>query len=497
MPNFSLEDIYKNLSPSTNTTTTVHKDIFALVGDLLYHPSGEASTFDEMKTDIESHFNKFSDDDSIAFADHFHGIGPSGPILKEKSNNYWKGLTNANSIIGGAKPVADNLPKISVFAVRGPKITPAKRGAEKISFFLNYTPSIVTSQMVPFLSVSFVTRGTTAGNMTTPGIVSFLLGSGPTSNLSAADKLLVNANFKVDHLTGSFTGSSAFGMEMFLMPQTLTNMDTLNSGVTRWTNVKPFLPFASIDGFDISILNAGAGAFAHKTGVLKLKIHDKLRLSEISEFIKGSDGTSRMSIETDYGWSYAGNRGAEDEYAQFINKNMKAHDKWSVVDSQFSFDGSGQVVITLKLVSRSASVLQGATLVGKESKIDQFYKAIKIIEAGKSIITGRKYYSADVLTTKIFNATASDGSTGLSPPEAKAAAAKLKSWASGFDPEQLRSFATAVDLIANPESWKAAMADLTGLVDNKIAGLAEGIDPFRPRSEIPHFVGKTATLKHK
>ena len=498
----TLEDIYKNLGPSSisNSSNTVSKDIFELLADHLYDPTGKASTYEEIKKGVEGHFpaadpaaeNTKKDE----IAQHFHGLGPPGSIdvYSKLDDNYWKSLGTSNqnvlSIIGNglAESVKTNLPDISVFPVRGPRITPSKRGTKKIDFFLNYTPPLVANQMVPYLDVKFITRGTKKTHVSTPGIIRFLLGSGPTESLAAADKLLVLGDYTENNLTGS----SAYGMEMFLMPQTLTNMDALkpsSSGLTRLTNVKPFVPFASIEGFDISVQNAGAGAFAHKKGNLKLKIHDKARLSEISEFIKGSDGFGRVTVETTYGWSAPKNRGVDDAYSNFINENMQMKDKWIVSNSQFSFDASGQTAITLEMISQSAMVLQGTTMVGAESGIEKFYKAVKLIDSNKSRITGRKNYSANALTEKIFNAVSGDGIiSGMTSQQIKSAGDKLKEAATSIifdDEEELKAFKDAVDTVTSSgKGWDNVKTLITTSVNEKFKKMTDGIDPFLPNADL-------------
>jgi hypothetical protein len=509
----TLENLYKNLGPSSisNPSNTVSKNIFEIIADCLYDPTGKAKKFVTIKNDIAAHFNNGSAGldtaaEKALLAQHFHGIGEDGPIeIYDGKDNYWTDVVDANimSIIGSdlTKAHRADLPKISVFPIRGPLITPAKRGAEKISFFLNYTPSIVTAQMVPFLDVKFITARTKKDSVSSPGIIRFLMGSGPIERLSAADKLIVLG----DYTETASTGSSGYGMEMFLMPQTLTNMDALgpsSTGMTRLTNMKPFLPFASIEGFDVSIQNAGAGAFAHKKGTLKLKIHDKSRISEISEFIKGSDGFSRVSITTAYGWSAPKNRGTEDEYSSFINDNMQTIDKWTVSNSQFSFDAGGQVAVNLELVSKSAAALQGASMVGAESGVEKFYNALKLIDSVKGRITGRKNYQTNTLTEKIFNAAAGDGHLkGMGDDQKKQARIRLKSQASKLgsdelDVEEAAAFMTAVDIVTAKDDAAAGVdKTITNLVNAKFATMNSGPDPFLPNGAFERFASEL--VKHQ
>lgn len=484
----SLEDIYKNLSPvlaSGSSVSVVSRDIFELIGDMIYDSTGRAYSFKDIKKHIDEFYTKASADEKDTLRLHFHGIGDS-PI-NVNDDLYWGDVKNANQIFVDAiaPNVAADLPDVSVFSIRGPKISPALRGAKKIDFFLNYTPPIVSAQMVPYLDVTFKTLGTSSDSITTPGIIRFLLGSGPTSTLSENDKFLLSSDFSTSHNTGS----SAYGMEMFLMPQTLTNMDALGetkNQMTRLTRVKPFTPFASIEGFDIAVQNAGAGAFAHKKGNLKLKVHDKSRLSEIAEFIRGSSGFSRVSIETVYGWSAPKNKGRDDEYSNFINDNMLMKDMWQVSNTQFSFDGTGQVSLNIEMVSKAAGFLQAATVVGAETGIEKFYNAIKVIEAGKRALTEQKTYSVSVLTEKIFNAASTDGIfTNLTEQQIKSAVATLTAKADAsttMSPEERAAFKDALKTVTSAETgWSSIKTQISSKINEKFNSLKKGSDPFFPR----------------
>jgi hypothetical protein len=51
-------------------------------------------------------------------------------------------------------------------------------------------------------------------------------------------------------------------------------------------------------------------------------LHDKARISEFAEFIRGPSGYSNLIIRTTYGWSSPKGR-EDDEYSKFINLMAK------------------------------------------------------------------------------------------------------------------------------------------------------------------------------
>lgn len=253
----------------------------------------------------------------------------------------------------------------SVNVLTTPYVSPSTRDSDKIEFFLNYMPSIFASQMSPYLEVEFQIpyneyeneqgKDVYAKDMS---LLRFLEGSKKINSLTDADQSLVRA-IKDPGSRQKNAGSSRFvGMEMFTTPQTLTNMNTLNASSDRLVPVKPFLPPASLAGASIQLQNAGAGKFAHKTASVEIKIHDKARLVEFSEFIRGGAGYRNITVWLTYGWLAPRSRGEEDQYARFINYNMLKKEAFMVKNAGFSFDAVGQVSVKLDLVSKGYTGIQ-------------------------------------------------------------------------------------------------------------------------------------------
>ena len=191
-----------------------------------------------------------------------------------------------------------------------------------------------------------------------PSLLRFLLGSYNYDEkpLTDADMSLANAqNVPGEGKRGSFFT----GMEMFTSPQTLVNMDTLRAdgpggrgkGATRLVDAKPFLPPASLLSATVNLVNAGAGVFSHRSANVEIKLHDKARIAEFSEFLRGPEGYSEITIWMTYGW-IAPRGGEHDMYAKFINENMLVKDAYGLKNASYSFDSVGQVTVKLELVSK-------------------------------------------------------------------------------------------------------------------------------------------------
>jgi len=279
-------------------------------------------------------------------------------------------LSDIHATLGSDAPILT-----TVVIGNNPYVTPGKRGTREVEFFLNYIPPHVASSLIPYFELEFelIRGGPTVPaeikelskmgtTLSTPSILRFLAGSINADDkniaITDADRALNQVTLKhnVNDADGTKKNISYSGMEMFLMPQTLSNMDTLGTGNSqRLVPVKPFVPFMSIESFQVTIRNAGAGAFAKKTAQLKIKIHDKSRLVEISEFLRGPVGYRQAVLWTTYGWLAPRRENNEDDaYSKFINENMINTDCWQVYNSQFAFDVLGQVSLSIELISKGS-----------------------------------------------------------------------------------------------------------------------------------------------
>ena len=444
MSYISLDALYKIFTPSNVaalgldelSTTVSRRDVYDIINQLFLDPNSCFYTYDRIKQEVENYFKPANQsllkDTQIKkeeIGKFFHFIGSENRIDLADSV-YWD--SNENTAEGGKCPsLYDLIPsmksgdydavkqsfKASAFVLRSPYVTPAAKGTDKIDMFLNYIPHIVASQMVPYLDVEFKMTSVSNAMLNTPSPLRFLLGSVDVNTMSPADRAMKDGDSGVDRkeVTGE-NGEKRIeekpytvtGVEHFLMPQTLTNMEGLGPSASRLVRAKPFLPFASILSFDVTLANAGAGKFSHKKGTLKLAIHDKGRLSEISEFIRGSSGFNEVLLWTTYGWLAPTNR-ENDEYVDYINRNMISRECWQIVNSQFSFDASGQVSLALEMVSKGAKLLQEIRISETDAYLREFYKVIQTINNIRSQIQTNNNFSISVLSTEILNAGSTTG----------------------------------------------------------------------------------------
>lgn len=262
---------------------------------------------------------------------------------------------------------------INVF--RAPMLSLARANVNEIEFFLNSMPPIFANQLMPYCDVEFqlptlkqlrIGEGTSEIDPTLvnrPSLYRFLVGSGiKLDSLTEADKSLAAFVTPKQEFNNSAKNTAAYvGTEFFTTPQTLTNMDSLKGGPSRAGDVKPFLPPATITGVSISDKNVG-GTFTGRTASMTIKIHDKARLPEFSEFIRGPQGYNDVTIWITYGLLAPRGRGDDDAYAKFINENMLTREGYIVTNSSFTFADDGSVDVTLSLHYKTRRRLDFATI---------------------------------------------------------------------------------------------------------------------------------------
>lgn len=433
----SLYSLYSHLSPKGVYTqldagkATNVESFEDILKDEILGSNGNFSSWERISTRAKSHFEGKDEtlkDFKKDYGTRFHAISLNDR-LDMADEPYWGGVSNLTNFV---PTLADDKRKnkciVSAFVSRDPFITPATKATRDVEVFLNYMPNLAVAQMVPFLDVEFQGPGqfydptdvNGTRSISTPSYMRFLLGSRKGFEQNSVDTIL----YELDVLEtskikegekASFRDITRSGMETYLLPQTLTNMDELSAGSNRLTQVKPFVPFASIEGFDVQVRNAGAGAMVTKTATLKIKLHDKARISEFANFIRGPSGYFDLLIKTVYGWSAPQGR-EDDEYCNFINEKMHMEDCWMVKDSQFSFDAGGQVSFTLQLVTKGAKDVEklmiSAGTDNLSAQVQQVTKLRQTIASYYDRLKSSEKFSVDVTATEFLNSTSTTGLTG-------------------------------------------------------------------------------------
>ena len=277
-------------------------------------------------------------------------------------------------------PNRSDAPCLSAIVVNSTIKLPTNRSTGGADLFLNHIPTLEMSRCIPHLEITIsAPHGATAqtdGKNFINGVSfsRFLLGnaevpagSGTEFFVNAIDNRLrpnyiaTASQEKLREVLGQtevndwVAKTSAMGMEAFTSPQTMTMADESFSDGHNYRTapiLDRFRPFMSIKSFKIDVKST-FGLIQSKTGNLTLVLHDRSRLSEISELIKvDTYGSTEILIE--YGWNHPEPHNSNNPWGEFLN-SLKLMEKYQIASSSYSFDEVGQVNINLKVALKGES----------------------------------------------------------------------------------------------------------------------------------------------
>ena len=135
---------------SANSSTIVAKPFYSKVAELLIDSRGISYSWATIKSTIESYATNVEANDLADTKANFRFLGPgdAGSLEKLSDETYFSGVTSTRSVNPDLK---DEYNKVTVIAIRDPRVTISTAACDKVGRFLNYTPSIVASQMIPYL----------------------------------------------------------------------------------------------------------------------------------------------------------------------------------------------------------------------------------------------------------------------------------------------------------------------------------------------------------
>lgn len=272
-------------------------------------------------------------------------------------------------------------PNISTTQFHNPALNFANRSSGLVGVFLNLLPTLEMSKCQPYVDIKLLTKTKQVediGGESRLGdgisLLKFLNGKSvveqddpwayglPTGlDLSTTVRTDSDGNTIYDENGQPLTDISpatVAGMEVFTSPQTLVNgnephydigPDRLTPAGRGASVIDKFRPFMTLKSFDIDVAPA-RGMISTKSASISLTMHDRSRLSEISQLVK-PDGMANIEVLAEYGWSHPEGFGSGNDFATMLNA-LRVKDKFQVVNSSMSFNDVGEVDIQLKLVSK-------------------------------------------------------------------------------------------------------------------------------------------------
>jgi hypothetical protein len=320
-----------------------------------------------------------------------------------------------NTATSDAPPDKFTCPTLSTHVLRKSMHSPASRQAQHLPIFFGAISDVEMSRCQPFLEVKFVYPGPLFfPNQKENPKMSYTRFFGYGADKTFTNPIPLNNSFKDDN--ESILESYSY-MNLFTAPQVAVNADynsenntfgsILNSSFdigeededvqrSDLSVLDPFQPFLSLISLDITEQSAGVGGLlSTKNGVLKLKLHDKSRLKQISPML-AVDEFANSHFVIEYGWTHPdGKLTSNNTIGKYIN-GLRNVASYNVKNVSYSFGSDNTVDITIDIITKgSASVAPRVScaagfyqsLHSFEGSIDL---AIKAATGGKKASESRK-----------------------------------------------------------------------------------------------------------
>lgn len=256
-----------------------------------------------------------------------------------------------------------------VVCINSPFLGPQVRDAEKAEIFLNGIPTLVMSRCVPVVEMAFLFKRPNANQLQTFSLMKFLLGADQTT-FDGADRAMIEATTQYDKDKNAYYTAE---MEVFTAPQTLLNMNTITPGARYVDVLDPMRPLASLHNLTINVTPT-AGLYSYKKATAQIKLHDRSRLSEISDLVRPQVYT-QTTVSITYGWRHPDEPG--NPYADFINANMVKREAYGVQNASFVFDADGGISITLELFMKGPHELHQLVVADQPNSVGKVLKDIE------------------------------------------------------------------------------------------------------------------------
>ena len=292
-------------------------------------------------------------------------LGPGTALSKlyNDAKGQPQSVSGMQEILGSKFTIPSGV-DLTIVLSKSPFFNPSTRNTKISETFLNSMPTIVLSQMVPYLQVEFNVPREVSNQLQAPGLLKFLLGAVDKSSLGPGNTAMLQGHeiegAPATDQTPQIQELDYAGMELFTSPQTLVNPQPnlhVSSDGTRYVDVlDPYRPFATLEHVTVTAAPAGAGFYTYKKAQMTIKIHDRSRLAEISDLIRPRV-YSGVTVWLTYGWRAPRVPGL-DPYCDYINNNMMMREAYGIINSNFTFDNVGQVTLNLELFTKGVSELR-------------------------------------------------------------------------------------------------------------------------------------------
>lgn len=284
---------------------------------------------------------------------------------------------------------------VAVIQIFPADITPANRYTDAAALFLTTVPSLEMSRAVPHLNINLIFPRSPLDTIKPLSLHNFLgVTSEQGDNIAGASEIYTTGltrDAENGEVTQSTLAGTLSGIELFTSPQTLVNATPGAFSDRNSPIIDIFRPLLSLKSLEFNVVPT-TGMMSYKSAKMQLILHDRSRMSEIADLIR-PDLYSTVELLIEYGWNHPdGTVFSSNMWGKLIN-NMKAREKYGVVNSSFVFGEAGQVDITLELYMRgvvdfsTTKVAQSKRVIELTQQISALTEAISVIRS--SLINSR------------------------------------------------------------------------------------------------------------
>jgi hypothetical protein len=196
------------------------------------------------------------------------------------------------------------------------------------------------------------------------------------------------------------------GMEMFTMPQSLMSKKPN-------FDIDPFRPFMSLKTAKITTESVGEGILAYNTATLEVELYDRHRMNDISFFLDPKKfGKTQFKLTA--GWSH---QDPSSTYGKYLNK-MRTSEMYELVSSDFKFNNSGVITISMKLAMQGSSNITNSSMFAADPEgqsIRELHATLeghlRAVQVGTTILNSERA-QGNLLPTSII--TQAEGSASMS-----------------------------------------------------------------------------------
>lgn len=290
-------------------------------------------------------------------------------------------------------------PSLGAIVIKDPAMGFNARGAAFAPLFFSAITPLEMSRCTPFIDIKVITNQPKDRNNL--GIYQFLRVTNPSGD-SRGMFSGPNGPFPVsdaETIQGIKDGGSRFNfMDLFTSPQTMVNpsinkehfgeqiadiFDFKGGGsrekdATQFSTVRdPMQPFMSLLSFNVQVAGSGHGLMSTKRAYMKLKLHDKSRLADVSTFLSPNDFGSTKFI-VNFGWSHPdGDIRSSNEIGKFLDA-LRDGGVYQLISADYTFGNDNSVDITLQLTCSGFQQMSSISCAaGQKSNINVIKPAIE------------------------------------------------------------------------------------------------------------------------